>query len=85
MDSSVKNLQEVENDEQNRLRHQETPFRPKNSKWGLSSKILLLRNINRSRTKKFLIETILDMIDSSMKNPGEDEYDKQNWLERQKN
>jgi len=25
------------------------------------------------------------MIDSSIKNPGEDEYDKQNWLKRQKN
>jgi len=47
--------------------------------------LLLPLYINRSITKKFLIETILEMIDSSIKNPGESEYDIQNWLKRQKN
>ena len=36
--------------------------------------------INQSLTKKFPIETFLEMIDSSVKSPGEFEYDYQNCL-----
>ena len=42
--------------------------------------LLLALYINRSITKKFPIETLLETIDSSVINPGEVEYDKQNWL-----
>ena len=37
--------------------------------------LLLPLYVNRSITKKFLIETILEMIDSSVKSLGEVEYD----------
>ena len=40
--------------------------------------------IDHSVTKKFLIETLLEMMDSSVKNLGKAEYDKQNWLQHQK-
>ena len=36
--------------------------------------------IKRSITKKFLIETLWIIIDSSVKSLGEVEYDTQNWL-----
>jgi len=39
--------------------------------------LLLPLYINRSITKKFLIETIPEMMDSSVKNLGEAEYNKQ--------
>ena len=42
--------------------------------------LLLPLHINRSITKKFPIEILLEMIDSNIKNLGEAEYDKQNWL-----
>ena len=35
-------------------------------------------------TEKFPIELLLEMMDSSVKNLGEFEYDKQNRLQRQK-
>ena len=41
--------------------------------------------INRSITKKFPTERFLKIVDNCVRNPGEVEYDKQNWLERQKN
>ena len=46
--------------------------------------LLLALYINRSVTKKFPIETVLERTDSSIKNLGEVEYDKQNWLQRRK-
>ena len=46
--------------------------------------LLLALYINRSITKKFSIETLLETVDSSVRNPGEVEYNKQNWLRHQK-
>ncbi len=46
--------------------------------------LLLPLYINWSITKKFLIETFLKMIDSSIKNLGKLEYDEQNCLQIQK-
>ena len=46
--------------------------------------LLLALNINRSVTEKFPTKRSLKTIDSSVRNPGEVEYDKQNRLERQK-
>ena len=40
--------------------------------------------INWSITKKFPIETLLEMMDSSVKTLGKSKYDKQNWLQHQK-
>jgi len=42
--------------------------------------LLSLPYINRSMTKYFLIERIRERTDSSIKNLGGVEYDKQNWL-----
>ena len=78
MDSSVKNLGEFEYDKQNRLQRQKTQVSPNNVKWDLPP-LPLYRN--RFITKKFLIETILERTDSSTKNVGELEYDKQNGLQ----
>jgi hypothetical protein len=52
-------------------------------KIGNEGYLLLLLHINRSITKKFPIETLLEMIDSCVKSHGEVEYDKQNWLQHQ--
>ena len=41
----------------------------------IRSELLLPLYINWLITKKFLIETIPERIDSSIKNPGETEYD----------
>ena len=73
MDSSVKNLGEVEYDKQIEYNVKKIKFSPKSR-----SEIYLLSvlYIDRSVTKKFPIETILEMIDSSLKNLGEVEYDK---------
>jgi hypothetical protein len=38
----------------------------------------------RSKTKHFLIEALLEIIDSDVESPGEVEYDKQNWQQYQK-
>ena len=59
-----------------------TPVRPKSLKCG-PPLILLSRYINRSTTKKFPIGTLLEKTDSSIKNLGEVEYDKQNRLKLQ--
>ena len=37
-------------------------------------------HINRSMTKYFPIKTYMEIMDSSVKNLGEAEYDKRNWL-----
>ena len=44
----------------------------------------LYENWNRFITKKFPIEALLEMIDSSVRSRGEVEYDKQNCLQHQK-
>ena len=46
--------------------------------------LLLPLYINRSTTKYFPIETIPERTDSSIKNLGKVEYDKQNWSQCQK-
>ena len=46
--------------------------------------LLLPLYINQSIKKNFPIQTFFKMIVSSIKNPGEVEYDKQNWLQHQK-
>ena len=84
MDSSVKSLGEVEYDKQNRLKLQKIQVWPKNLKRGLAPIILLSPNINRYTKKKFPIETLLEMMDSSFKKLGKVEYDKQNWLQHHK-
>ena len=77
MDSSVKDLGEVEYDNQNSLKHQKNPVRRK-----VRSEVyvLLLLYINWSITKKFPTEILLKMMDSSVKSLGEIEYDNQNCL-----
>ena len=61
VDSSVKSLGELEYDNQNSLQHLKIQVRQKNFNWGLP---LLPLHKNRSRTKKFPIEILLEMIDS---------------------
>ena len=46
--------------------------------------LVLALYINRSVTKMFPIKTLSEMIDSSVRNLGEAEYNKQNWLQRRK-
>ena len=46
--------------------------------------LLLSLYISWSVTKNFPTETLLEMIDSSVRNPGEVEYDKQKLLQHQK-
>ena len=81
MDSSVKNLEEFEYDKHNWLYRQKTQVRPKRRSEGY---LLLPLYINQSVTKIFPIETLLEMIDSSIKDLGKVEYDKQNWLQHHK-
>ncbi len=45
--------------------------------------LLLSLFINRSLTKKFPTKRILKTVDSSVRNLGKVEYDKQNWLQHQ--
>ena len=77
INSSVKNLGEVEYDNQNCLKHQKNSVRRK-----IRSEVyvLLLLYINRSITKKFPIETIRERTYSSIKNIGKVEKYEQNWL-----
>jgi len=79
IDFSVRNLGEVEYDKPNWLQHQK-------SKFGriIRSEVYLLLPlcINRSIKKYFPIETIPERTDSSIRNLGKDEYDKQNWLQQ---
>ena len=77
MDSSVKIFGKLEYDKQNWLQHQKTKF-------GWKIYLFLLLYMNRSITKKFPTETILETINSSVKNHEKVEYDKQNWLQHQK-
>ena len=72
IDSNVKNTGEVEYDNQNCLQHQKTPVCPKSRS---EFYLILTLYINRSVTKKFPIETRLEIIDSSVGSHGEDEYD----------
>ena len=81
VDSSVRNPGEVEYDKQNWLQHQKTQAWPKNSKCGQPPINLLSLFVNRSITKKFPIETLLETVDSSVKNLGNDN---QNCLQHQK-
>jgi hypothetical protein len=80
-DSSIKNLVEVEYGNQICPQHQKTKIRRK-----IRSEVYLLLPlyINRFKTKKFLIRTLLEMIDSSVRSLGEVEYDNKNWLQHQK-
>ena len=61
-----------------------TGYNVEKSKFGrnIRSEVLLQLPlyINWSITKKFLIETLFEMIDSSIKNHEEVEYDNQNYL-----
>ena len=68
MDSSVKSLGKVEYDNQNCIKHKEKPVRRK-----IRSEVyvLMLLYMNWSITKYFPIETLLKMIDSSVRSPGD--------------
>ena len=46
--------------------------------------LLLPPYINWSKTKISQTKTLLQMIDYSVRNPGEVEHDKQNWLQLQR-
>ena len=81
IDSSVENLGEVEYDYQNCIKHKEKPVRRKIRRSDFY--VLMLLYMNWSITKYFPIETFFKMIVSSIKNPGEVKYDKQNWLQHQ--
>ena len=80
LDSSVKSLGEVEYDNQNCLKNKEKPVRRKIRR---EVNVLVLLYISRSITKKFSIETLLKMMDSSVKSHGEAEYDIQICLRYQ--
>ena len=67
VDSSVRNPGEVEYDKQNRLQRQKSQAWPKN--W-CEGHLQLSLFINRSVTKKFPIETLSEMIDSSVRSLG---------------
>ena len=82
VDSSVKNHGEAEYDIQNCLRNQEIQVWPK---FRSEVYLFLLLYINRYTTKKFPIEILLEMMDSSVRSLGEVEYDDQNCLKHQKN
>ena len=69
IDSSVRNLEEVEYDKQNRLQRQKPKLKKVRSEGYLQSPLY----INRSITKEFPIETIPERTDSSIKKPGEAE------------
>jgi len=68
IDSSVISYGEVEYDNQNCLQHQKTPVCPKSRS---EFYLILTLYINRSVTKKFPIETRLEIIDSSVRSLGE--------------
>ena len=68
VDSSVKNHGEAEYDIQICLRYQEIQVWPK---FRSEVYLFLLLYINRSITKMFLTEKLLEMMDSSVKNLGE--------------
>ena len=80
IDSSVRNLGEVEYDKQNWLQHQKPQVWTNNSKWGLppiatvhkSVHNKIFPNWNNSRPER---------TDSSIRNLGEVKYDEQNWLQ----
>ena len=80
VDSNVRNPGEVEYDKQNKLQRQ----KPKLKKVRSEGYLQLPLYINRSVTKKFPIETLSEMIDSSVRSLWEVEYDQQNLLQRQK-
>ena len=56
--------------------------------WNIPSEVYLAlplyKNWNRPIAKKFSIEALLEITDSSVSSHGEFEYDKQNWLQHQK-
>ena len=68
MDSSIKNPGETEYDKQNWLHRQKNQVLPKNSKWGLRPLATVHKLVP---TKKFPIETLLEMMDSSVESLGE--------------
>ncbi len=72
IDSDIKNLGNVEYDNKNCLQIKNSQFRRK-----IRSEVYLLvpLYINRSITKNFPIKTLLKLIDSSIKNLGDVEYD----------
>jgi hypothetical protein len=81
IDSSIKKLRVDEDDKQNWLQHLKNPF---DQKVGSEICLILPLFINRSITKYFPIETLLERIDSSVRSPGKFEYDDQNCLQRKK-
>ena len=56
--------------------------------WKIPSEVYLAlplyKNWNRPIAKKFSIEALLEIMDSSVRSLGEVEYDNQNWLWHQK-
>ena len=66
IDSSVKSPEEFEYD------YQKTQVWPENSKWGSPPFATVHKSVHK---KKFLIEVLMEMIDSSIRNLGEVEYD----------
>ena len=80
-DSNVRSHGEVEYDKQNCLQHQKSQVWLKNRS---EVYLLLPLHINRSITKKFPIETLLEMIDSSVRSFAEVEYNNQSSLQHQK-
>ena len=74
IDSSVKNLGEIEYDKQNYLRQWQIGTQPQNSQ---CTCVTVTVYGNPSATKKFPIKILLEMIVSSRKHLGEVEYDKQ--------
>ncbi len=74
IDSSVKNLGEIEYDKQNYLRQWQIGIRPQNSQ---CTCVTVTVSGNLFATKKFPIKILLEMIVSSRKQLGEAEYDKQ--------
>ncbi len=81
MDSSIENNEKVEYDKENCVQREKIQSGRKIRSEGY---ILWPQFKNRSITKKFLIRTYLEMIDSNIKNHGEVEYDKENCVQRGK-
>ena len=75
IDSSVKNLEEVDYNIQNRLQHHKIQVWLKNLKGGLSLSLPLHKNRNQSITKKFPIKTLLETIDYCVITLEKVEYD----------
>ncbi len=80
MDSSTKNLGEVEYEKKYCLQREKIQSGRKIRSDGYLQLPLFK---NRSITKKFPIKTFLKMMDSSIENHGKVEYDKQNCLQHQ--